>query len=66
MKLFNYFIILSFIFSACSESEVVTPVLDEDYGEGMYIITDMGVSFYNYQDSIPEVINQIFKKLAFI
>ena len=63
MKLFNYFIILTLIFSACSEAEVEPPVLDEDYGEGMYIVTDMGVSFYDYQDSIPEVINQIFKKV---
>ena len=27
----------------------------------MYIVTDIGVSFFNYNDSLPQVNNDIFK-----
>ena len=61
MKLINYLLAVLIFISSCKESEVDSPIFDENYGEGMYIISDIGVSFYNYQDSLPQVINQIYK-----
>ena len=60
MKLFNYLLIVMILISSCKDDEVET-IFDENYGEGMYIVTDMGVSFYNYKDSLAQVENQIFK-----
>jgi len=61
MKLFNYSLIALILISSCKESEVDAPIFDENYGEGMYVITDMGVSFYKYKDSLAQVTNQIYK-----
>ena len=51
------------LFSSCKEDEIDTPVFNENYGEGMYIITDIGVSFYDNTDSLAVVQNQIFKSV---
>ena len=59
MRLFNY-LLLALIFSSSCKNESSAPNFDENYGEGMYIVTDMGVSFYNYKDSLAEVSNQIY------
>jgi hypothetical protein len=61
MKLFNYLLIATLLISSCKEDEADAPIFDENYGEGMYIVTDIGVSFYNYKDSLAQVINQIYK-----
>ncbi|MDC0204425.1 hypothetical protein OAJ65_01360 [Flavobacteriales bacterium] len=61
MKLFNYLILVMLLISSCKEDEVPAPVLNENYGEGMYIVTDMGISFYNYKDSLSQVEDHIFK-----
>ena len=61
MKLFNYLLIATLLISSCKEDEADGPIFDENYGEGMYIVTDIGVSFYNYKDSLAQVINQIYK-----
>ena len=61
MKSIYYFLLASIIISSCKQSEVDTPIFDNNYGAGMYIVSDMGVSSYNYQDSLPQVINQIYK-----
>ncbi|MEC9209641.1 MAG: hypothetical protein VX762_04370 [Bacteroidota bacterium] len=61
MKLFNYFLITTILISSCKNDEVEAPIFDENYGEGMYIVTDNGVSFYDYQDSLAQVTNQIYK-----
>ena len=39
--------------------------LPKDYGEGMYILTDQGVSFYNYLavDTLRVVTENIYKKV---
>ena len=49
--------------SSCKDDEVDIPVFDENYGEGMYIVTDKGISFYNNTDTLGEVQNQIFKSV---
>lgn len=62
MKLFNYIVIalLLIIASSCKEDETQKPTFPQDYGEGMYIVTDLGVSFYNHKSSTSQVVNQIF------
>jgi len=62
MKLLNYSLVVLLLVSACKEDEKEdTPVFSADYGSGMYIVTENGISFYNDQDSFPQVKNQIFK-----
>ena len=48
------------LISSCKDDEVEA-VFDENYGEGMYIVTDVGISFYNFKDSLAQVENHIFK-----
>ena len=57
MKLFTYLIPLLFIIGSCKKDGESTPSLEKKYGEGMYIATDNGVSFYNG----VTVENQIFQ-----
>jgi len=63
MKLFNYCILFFLLVSSCKKEESNAPIFEEKYGEGMYIITDMGVSFYNYKDSLAEVQSQIYREV---
>ena len=64
MRLFNFTIILMILFSSCKEEEEVTvPILSENYGQGMYIVTDMGISFYNYKDPSSQIESQIFRSV---
>ena len=60
MKLFYWILILVILFTSCKKDEVDV-VFEENYGSGMYIVTDIGVSFYNSNDSLPQVNNDIFK-----
>jgi len=61
MKLINYLLIVLFFIASCTEDKVDPSIPAENYGDGMYIVTDKGVSFYNNTDSLAEVKNQIFK-----
>jgi hypothetical protein len=57
MKLINYLLIALVFISSCKEETEDVPVLPKDYGDGMYIVTDNGISFYD-----GEVVkNQIYK-----
>ena len=48
MKLLNYLLVVSLFFTACKkETKEEAPVLPADYGSGMYIVTENGISFYN-------------------
>jgi len=48
MKLINYLLIVSVFFSSsCKEDTEPAPSFAKDYGTGMYIVTDNGVSFYD-------------------
>ena len=48
MKLINYLLIALVFISSCKEKETVeTPAFANDYGDGMYIVTENGVSFYD-------------------
>jgi len=60
MKLLNYLLVVFLFVSACKKDEkVVAPVLPADYGSGMYIVTENGISFYD-----GEVVeDQIYKKV---
>ena len=63
MRLLNLVLLISLIISSCKNDEVDVQVFEENYAEGMYVTTDIGVSYYNYQDSLADVKNQIFKKV---
>ena len=59
MKIVNLLLIALVFVSSCKEETEDVPVLDKDYGDGMYIVTDNGISFYD-----GEVVkNQIYKKV---
>ena len=48
MRLLNFLLIISLLISSCKEDEKeVTPILPADYGSGMYIVTESGISFYD-------------------
>ena len=59
MKLYSYFLIAIILISSCKEDQDL-PVLPENYGEGMYILTDNGISFYNNQNPSSEIENNIY------
>ncbi len=48
------FILLSafFLFIACSPETIEPPIYDKDYGKGLYILTEKGVSFYDFDDEL--------------
>ena len=58
MKLFAYLIPLLLVLVSCKKDVESNPPLEKKYGEGMYIGTDNGVSFY---DGVT-VENQIFQQ----
>ena len=59
MKLINYLLIALVFVSSCKEDIEPTPSFAKDYGDGMYIVTENGVSFYD-----GEVVkNQIYKEV---
>ncbi|HIG32205.1 MAG TPA: hypothetical protein EYQ09_02015 [Flavobacteriales bacterium] len=60
MKLLNYLLVVFLFVSACKkDTKEETPVLPADYGSGMYIVTENGISFYD-----GEVVkNQIYQKV---
>ena len=60
MKLINYLLIALVFVSSCKEEEVVSvQTFAKDYGKGMYVVTDNGVSFYD-----GEVVkSQIYKNV---
>jgi len=47
MKLINYLLIALVFVSSCKEDDEPKQTFAKDYGEGMYIVTDNGVSFYD-------------------
>jgi len=46
MKLVSYLLIILFFVSSCKEENEPVITFEKDYGEGMYIATDNGISFY--------------------
>ncbi len=66
MNIFKYFLVLLVIISACKKEEKeLEVILPKDYGEGMYILTDQGIYFYNYLavDTLRIVTENIYKKV---
>ena len=59
MKLINFLLIALVFVSSCKEEEEAVPLFDKNYGDGMYIATDNGVSFY--KDGVLS--NNIFQKV---
>ena len=66
MNIFKSFLVLLVIISACKKEEKeLEVILPKDYGEGMYILTDQGIYFYNYLavDTLRIVTENIYKKV---
>ena len=59
MKLINYLLIALVFVSSCKEDTVPAQSFAKDYGSGMYIVTDNGISFYDGD----VVKNQIYKNV---
>lgn len=59
MKLFNYLLLATLLISSCKEDSEI-PVIAENYGSGMYILTDNGVSFFDNLDPLAEIENNIY------
>ncbi len=39
-----------FLFVACSPETIEPPIYDKDYGKGLYILTENGVNFYDFDE----------------
>ena len=52
MRIFNYFLIVIILVSSCKEETEESPILSNDYGTGLYIATDNGVSFFDGDTAI--------------
>ena len=60
MRFYYYLLVVLLLVSACKEDEKeVGPIFPNDYGSGMYIVTENGISFYDSK----VVQNQIYKKV---
>ena len=58
-----YYIFLLVLFVSCQEEETITPSLPNAYGDGMYIVTDLGIHYLDYKDSAAVVQTQIFNSV---
>ena len=58
-----YFIFLLVLFVSCQEEENITPSLPNDYGDGMYVVTDLGIHYFDYEDSAAVIQTQIFNSV---
>lgn len=63
MRLIYYLFLLAFLFVACEKEEDQASVsnFSEDYGEGLYIVTDQGISFYNDTLVVDHIFNLVNK-----
>jgi hypothetical protein len=64
MKLINYLLIAILLISSCKEDDAIdAPELSDDYGRGMYVVTDFGVSYLDYIDPNALIVENVFKKV---
>ena len=63
MKFSKLLILALLVVTSCKKDDPIDPIFEDKYGEGMYIVTDVGVNFYNYLDSLPQVKNQIYNSV---
>lgn len=63
MKFSKLLILAVLVVTSCKKDDPIDPIFEDKYGEGMYIVTDVGVNFYNYLDSFPQVENQIYNSV---
>ena len=61
MRFYLFLLCVVLIFSCKDDQEA--PVLAEDYGRGMYIVTDLGISYFDYKDSNAVIKNQIYESV---
>ncbi len=58
MKIYYYFII-AILFFSCKQDEVEPIIYDNNYGEGVYITSDQGISFYNGSTIMNNIYNEV-------
>jgi len=67
MRFIHYLLVFLIFLSACKKDEDNSQeiIFSEDYGDGMYILTKEGVSFYNYMaaDSLRTITNNIYQSV---
>ena len=63
MKLLNYLFLALVFISSCKDDTVDVPELSEDYGNGMYVVTDFGVSYFDYTDTNALIVENVFEKV---
>lgn len=42
----------SFLFMACPPESIEPPIYNKDYGKGLYILTENGVNFYDFDEGV--------------
>ena len=60
MRNYLYLSLLLCVVFSCKKEVVEDSVLPEDYGKGMYIVTDLGVSYLDYKESNAVIQHEIF------
>jgi len=66
MKILNYFLIFIVLFSSCKKDKDEPVIqLASNYGSGMYILTNDGISFFNYLavDSLQTISKNIYQSV---
>jgi len=63
MKIVNYLFLALVFISSCKDDTVDVPELSEDYGNGMYVVTDFGVSYFDYTDTNALIVENVFAKV---
>ena len=59
MRLFLNWTVVLLLITSCKEEEVVTPVFTDDYGVGMYVVTDNGIGFYDGQQVTQKIYENV-------
>ncbi|MGY8989695.1 MAG: hypothetical protein ACKVJA_05510 [Flavobacteriales bacterium] len=55
MKKILLLLFVSFLLMACPPETIDSPIYDKDYGKGLYILTEKGVNFYDFdEDTLKE------------
>tara|TARA_B100000900_G_scaffold36394_1_gene27256 strand:- start:16178 stop:17236 length:1059 start_codon:yes stop_codon:yes gene_type:complete len=58
-----YFIFFLVVLVSCQEENSTVPSLTNNYGKGMYVVTDLGIHYFNYEDSAAVIQTQIFNSV---
>tara|TARA_B100000902_G_scaffold271729_1_gene257684 strand:- start:5842 stop:6906 length:1065 start_codon:yes stop_codon:yes gene_type:complete len=63
MKNLTKFILLILIFTSCEKEDSKQNVIPDNYGKGMYVVSDLGISYYDYKVGNDSIISNIFQSV---